>query len=287
MINNSLYKSCLFLTGGSVEKQTGTTDLEKLGGIGSKMPVTFACFFVAALSISGVPPFNGFFSKELVYHAALERGLIFYIAAIAGSFLTAASFLKLGHAAFLGKLSQEHKDVKEASLSMLMPMVLIALTCIVFGVYNYLPINKLIQPVLGVRLEGNNFSGMPANPKLVIITVVVLILALLNHLFGVKSKGSGLRAVDHIHHAPVLSDIYDKAERRFFDPYEAGMKFAKAVARVSWWSDKAIDWIYNRFTVNLSYAVSNQIRKLHNGNFSVYLGWSIAGLILVIVFLTH
>jgi NADH-quinone oxidoreductase subunit L len=100
MINNALYKSCLFLTGGSVEKQTGTTDLEKLGGIGSKMPITFACFIITALSISGVPPFNGFFSKELVYDGALERGFIFYLAAVVGSFFTAASFLKLGHAAF-------------------------------------------------------------------------------------------------------------------------------------------------------------------------------------------
>ena len=109
MINNALYKSCLFLTGGSVEKQTGTTDLAKLGGIWVKMPVTFLCFVITAVSISGVPPFNGFFSKELIYDAALERGTVFYLAAILGTFLTAASFLKLGHAAFLGKISESNK----------------------------------------------------------------------------------------------------------------------------------------------------------------------------------
>ena len=58
MINNAMYKSCLFLTGGAVEKQIGTTDLDKLGGLGVKMPITFACFVITALSISGVPPFN-------------------------------------------------------------------------------------------------------------------------------------------------------------------------------------------------------------------------------------
>lgn len=91
MINNALYKSCLFLSGGAVEKEAGTTDLSKLGGLAWKMPITFACFAVAAVSISGVPPFNGFFSKELIYDAALERGWIFYLAAVAGSFFTAAS----------------------------------------------------------------------------------------------------------------------------------------------------------------------------------------------------
>ena len=78
MINHAMYKSCLFLTGGAVEKQAGTTDLEKLGGLGRAMPVTTVCFLVAAASISGVPPFNGFFSKEMVYDAALESGWIFY-----------------------------------------------------------------------------------------------------------------------------------------------------------------------------------------------------------------
>lgn len=56
MLNNAIYKSCLFLSGGSVEEKTGTTDLSKLGGLGKFMPVTFACFLVASLSISGVPP---------------------------------------------------------------------------------------------------------------------------------------------------------------------------------------------------------------------------------------
>ncbi len=87
MINHAMYKSCLFLTGGSVEKQAGTTDLKKLGGIGRLMPVTFICFIIAAAAISGVPPLNGFFSKELVYDGALERHWIFYAAALSAHFL--------------------------------------------------------------------------------------------------------------------------------------------------------------------------------------------------------
>jgi len=192
MINHAMYKSCLFLTGGSVEKQAGTTDLKKLGGIGKYMPVTFICFIVAAAAISGVPPFNGFFSKELVYDGALERHWIFYAAALLGSFLTAASFLKLGHAAFLGKESEENKNVKEAPWQMLVPMITIASFCILFGVYNALPLNKLIQPILGLRLEGHNFAGFHVKTLLLAGTLISLTLALLNHMFGVKKSGSGL-----------------------------------------------------------------------------------------------
>jgi len=286
MINNALYKSCLFLTGGAVEKQTGTSNLEQLGGIGNKMPITFACFVITAVSISGVPPFNGFFSKELVYDAALERGLIFYIAAVVGSFFTAASFLKLGHAAFLGKIRKEHENIKEVPFAMLFPMVMIAALCVLFGVLNYVPLNMFIQPILGqARLEGKDFSGFPANFMLVAVTLIVLIGALLNHLWGVKRKGSGLKAVDHIHYAPVLSGIYDKAEKRYFDPFEIGLKVSGAFSRAAFNCDRAIDWLYDNLTVKLTFAFTDQIKRLHNGSYSRYLFWSLLGLVLIIIFL--
>jgi formate hydrogenlyase subunit 3/multisubunit Na+/H+ antiporter MnhD subunit len=288
MINNALYKSCLFLTGGSVEKQTGTTNLEKLGGLASKMPITFACFLITAVSISGVPPFNGFFSKELVYDGALERGLIFYIAAVLGSFFTAASFLKLGHSAFLGKLSQENKNVKEVSFPMLFPMIVIALICIIFGIFNSLPLNYLIQPILGKAMPGGeSFAGMPGNMKLVVITLIVLIAALLNHIYGVKKKGSGVKALDHIHFAPILSGIYNRAERRFFDPYEIGMNVAQKLSVIIFWCDRGIDWLYDVFSVKAAFVFTNQIKRLHNGNYSTYLLWSVVGAFLVVIFLLH
>jgi len=286
MINNAMYKSCLFLTGGSVEKQTGTSDLEKLGGIGWKMPITFICFIITAVSISGVPPFNGFFSKELVYDGALERGLIFYLAAVIGSFFTAASFLKLGHAAFLGKIREENKNVKEVNWAMLAPMVIIAIGCIVFGLWNALPIN-IIQPVLGAKLEGHSFAGFPANSMLVIITLIVLVGALLNHFYGVKAKGSGLKAVDHIHYAPGLSWLYDKAEKRWFDPYDIGMFFVGMATRIGWWIDKGIDWLYDVFIVRLTYAFTDMIKKAHNGSLVTYLAWSLVGAALAMIFLVR
>ena len=286
MINHAMYKSCLFLTGGSVEKQAGTTDLAKLGGLGRKMPITFACFLVAAASISGVPPFNGFFSKELVYDGALERGMIFYIAAILGSFLTAASFLKLGHAAYLGK-GESNKEVKEAPVRMLIPMITIAFICILFGLWNALPLNNLIQPILGTRLEGHNFSGLPHSALLVIITIVVLILAVLNHLYGFRKTGKAIKATDHIRYAPILSGAYDRAEKRFFDPYNIGLKIVSGFSKIALGIDRAIDWVYNTLVVSLTYAVTGAFRKLHTGNYRTYILWSVGVAAAIIVFLMH
>lgn len=283
MINHAMYKSCLFLTGGSVEKQAGTTDLSKLGGLGKMMPITFICFLITAASISGVPPFNGFFSKELIYDGALERGMIFYVAAVLGSFLTAASFLKLGHAAYMGKATKQ--GVKEAPVAMLIPMITIASFCILFGVWNALPLNKLIQPILGARIEGHNFAGWPTNNMIVVVTVAVLIAAFLNHLYGVRRAGSGLKAADHIHYAPGLKSIYATAEEGKLDPYNIGMAITNIFAYLASICDKATNWIYDDLAPGAASVITGTIRRLHTGNYRAYIFWSVAAMAIVISFM--
>jgi len=285
MLNNAMYKCCLFLTGGSVERQAGTTDLTKLGGLARRMPVTFACFVMTAAAISGVPPFNGFFSKELVYDGALERGVIFYLAALVGSFLTAASFLKLGHAAYLGKSNSGTQKVKEAPVAMLVPMAAIALACLLFGVWNALPIKGLILPAVAKHIKGHSFAPLSLNILLVILTVVVLIAALLNHLYGVRRTGQGVKASDHIRHAPVLEGIYDRAEKGYFDPYNIGLRFATFFSKTMFLLDKAIDWVYNVFVVGLADGLAALLKRLHTGNYSTYILWSIGVSALVVIFL--
>jgi NADH:ubiquinone oxidoreductase subunit 5 (subunit L)/multisubunit Na+/H+ antiporter MnhA subunit len=246
-----------------------------------KMPLTFIAFAVAALSISGVPPFNGFFSKELVYHAARERGLVFYIVAVAGAFLTAASFLKLGHAVFLGKPRQEFKEVKEAPVAMLLPMGILAITCVIFGIFNYLPLNNFIQPILGARLNGQSFVGASGDWVLVFITVIVLLGALIHHIIAVKKAGCALKAADHIHYAPVLSVFYRLAEKRYFDPYEIGLKFINRITVLFWKIDRMVDWMYNSFIAGSACFFSRVIRRMHAGYYIIYVSWSLLGALII------
>ncbi|MEA5115081.1 MAG: proton-conducting transporter membrane subunit [Geobacteraceae bacterium] len=286
MINHAMYKSCLFLTGGSVESRAGTTDLMKLGGIGKRMPITFACFIIAAAAISGVPPFNGFFSKELVYDGALECHWIYYAGALLGSFLTAASFLKLGHAAFLGRNDDLSSKVKEAPLSMLVPMVVIAGGCVLFGVANRLPLDNLIVPIIGAeRAAGHHFSGFPENTFLLIMTVTVLLAAYVNHMYGVGKTGTGAGAVDHIHYAPIFHPIYESAEKRLFDPYDIGMMMIQGIARLAWWIDRANDWLYNVAVVRMTLYFSLSIRRLHSGSYAVYIVWTVVGAVCMCIYM--
>jgi NADH-quinone oxidoreductase subunit L len=278
MINHAMYKSGLFLTGGAVEKQAGTTDLARLSGLAGRMPITFACFLVTAASISGVPPFNGFFSKELVYEGALDRGWIFYAIAAAGSFLTAASFLKLGHAAYFGARRSENEGVQEAPIGMLLPMATIAGFCLFFGIFNRIPIDSLVAPIVGAEHIGA-FSGWPQSPFLVAMTLGILFLALLNHAYGSRRSGSGLGAADHIHYALPLRPIYDAAEKGELDPYNIGLRIANGFAALCALIDRAIDWFYEKAVVSGTRLLSRAICGIHSGNYSLYILWSLAGIL--------
>lgn len=295
MVNNAMYKSTLFLTGGAVEQQAGTTDLKKISGLAAKMPITWLCFAVAAFSISGFPFTNGFYSKEMVYDGALERGWIFYAAAAIGSFFTAASFLKLGHAAFKGVFKAPKAEVKEAPLALLVPMVIIAAACLLFGLGNIIPINGLIVPaVSGVPevqkflAEGNHFWSIIPHPYWVVgVTCVTLALAWLNHRYGVKKTGTGLGAVDHIHYAPVAHQLYDAAERRWFDPYVIALRILDVVAYVGYSIDRGIDFLTDKAAATLTYSASTGVRQAHTGSHAIYLAWSVAGGMAVLFYLLY
>jgi len=286
MINHVIYKCCLFLTAGSIEKQTGTTNLKQISGLGGFMPITAICFIIAALSISGVPPFNGFFSKELVFDAALESGMIFYIAAVLGAFLTAASFLKLGHAAFFGPVklpkNVQKDDVLEAPGAMLLPMIVLALICILFGVWNALPLS-FIQPLLGSDLAGANYAGWPHSITLVLISVGVLLLAGLNHYLGYRHTGEGLKAADHIHYLPGLHLIYNGAEKHYFDPYDIIMLIFRMISYVCFYIDRAINWIYDVLMVKIVSSTSAAMKLFNNGSISRYISWTFSGVVFLLL----
>ena len=276
MVNHATYKSCLFYTAGAVERQTGTTDLNKLGGLGRKMPITCAGFIVAACAIAGVPPFNGFFSKELIFDAALEINVGFYIVAALGAFFTAASFLKLGHTVFFGKTTKAAKNAKEAPWQMLAPICVLALVCILFGVGNPLPLQGLIEPVLGSSLE-HSFAGLPHNWVLVAISVAVLLLAVANHRFGVKRSGKPLGASDHFHYAPGLKQAYAVVETGLLDPYNLCGKVVDVLAVVLLAIDRAIDWIYSKLIIKLATLLAKGFNLAYSGRHWAYVIWVIVG----------
>lgn len=155
-INHTLFKGLLFLTAGSVLYATGTTYLEKLGGLARKMPKTTILFIIGALSISGIPPFNGFYSKWLIYQATFEKaaqtGNIAYalvtVVCVVTSVLTLASFIKVGHSVFFGQLAPGLENAKDPPLSMRIAMWILAALCVFTGLFPNIMMNYIIIPAV-------------------------------------------------------------------------------------------------------------------------------------------
>ncbi|MFH0855841.1 MAG: proton-conducting transporter membrane subunit [Candidatus Omnitrophota bacterium] len=169
MFNNAIYKNGLFLVGGVVEKKKGTFDLDKLGGLARYMPLTFISALILSLSISGVPPFNGFSSKWMIYQGAFlgltasSGALLRFIYAFAlisamfGSALTLASFIKFIHAIFLGQENNARKkEPAGVSWKMLTPLLVLSGLCVLLGVFSDSFIKGFLAPDFSFVL---NYAG--------------------------------------------------------------------------------------------------------------------------------
>ncbi len=159
LFNHAIFKSLLFLNAGSVESQIGTRDLKEMGGLSRKMPVTSATSLVASLSIAGIPPFNGFWSKLFIILACVQAGKIWLaLFAVIGSILTLASFLKVQRYAFFGQAKETLSEIKESPVPMTIAMVSLALICLAIGLLSPFVINYLINPAVGAVANGVGYG---------------------------------------------------------------------------------------------------------------------------------
>lgn len=131
---HAMMKGCLFLCAGAIILQTGKRRISHLGGIGLKMPLTMACFTLAALSMVGIPPFNGFLSKLLLSLGALDAGAPAYVfLLIISSLLNAAYYLPIVVAAFFAPPGETGGKSLEAPPVMLAPIIVLAAGTFVFA----------------------------------------------------------------------------------------------------------------------------------------------------------
>jgi NADH:ubiquinone oxidoreductase subunit 5 (subunit L)/multisubunit Na+/H+ antiporter MnhA subunit len=215
---------------------------------------------IGALSISGIPPFNGFFSKWMIYQGLLEKTallsagyqlwmLICIILALFGSALTLASFMKFIHAVFLGKKPQNLAEVKETSFNQWLATGILSTLCIVFGIFAMpIPVNTFIAPVLqefGWTLPG--FTGL-YNPQLLVVMLLLAfglgigIYALLKkvrfddvYLGGMDPSDqfriAGTGFYNEIRNMFPLNAIFKAAENKYFDMYNIGGNSTFGLAR--------------------------------------------------------
>ena len=155
MVNLAIYGTMLFLMSGAVGRASGSDDIEEMGGLARRMPITFTCSLIAAAAISGIPPFNGFVSKWLIYQSLLDLrsglGVAMLVVAVFGSSLTLASFVKVIYSAFLSRPPVKPvgaDSVGGESFFTAVPMIILAVACIGLGLYPQVLTGNVLIPAV-------------------------------------------------------------------------------------------------------------------------------------------
>jgi len=286
MLNNAIYKSGLLMGAGAVERATGKTDLDELGGLAKNLPLTFAGMMVCALAISGVPPLNGFASKWMIYqslieltHSGMKSWFVFLAVAMFGSALTLASFIKVLHAVFLGKgaesLSDEIKQGEKIEKGSLMNMGITvgvtAIASIVFGVFAFaLPLKYMIFPAIGKEAyPAGAWVPIAATGLLLLGLAIGLVIYLMSNFNLRTSKAfiggeeetpdmrlSGTDFYNALRDYGLMRWLYKGAEKGLFDVYIVG---------------RAVTGYFIR-----------DLKLLHSGVLPSYLSWMLVGLVILL-----
>ncbi|HKK41070.1 MAG TPA: complex I subunit 5 family protein [Bacteroidales bacterium] len=282
MVNHTMYKSGLFLVAGNIEDRYGTDQMEHLGGAARLMPLTFVSALIFSLSISGIPPLNGFASKWLIYQGIIDFGqgtgianrlwMIWLGLAVLGSALTLASFIKFLAGIFLGRTKNASTPRSGAKPLMTIPSLILALLCLLTGIFasGYV-IPRIIKPLYsGFSGPGIWQSGLVA--MLILVSVIVGIVTYLltltgkfryedSYIGGEKdqdlSRASVLDFYRTISSNKIFAGFYYGAVRKWFDIYDLGKKMVFSCSRV--------------------------VSKWHTGILPLYVAWLITGLVTLMI----
>ncbi|MFZ0473541.1 MAG: proton-conducting transporter membrane subunit [Bacteroidales bacterium] len=282
MINNAIYKSGLFLSTGAVERQTGKSDISELGGLSKAMPITFFASLIFAMSISGVPPFNGFASKWMIYQGIIDFGagegiasslwIIWLGLAVLGSALTLASFIKFIGGIFLGREEPAFSKIKEVPILMWLPMAVLALFCIVFGVFaTGWIVPKLFMPVTGAF----TFSGLWNSSFVSLLVLISIILGLLVYLATGRKK---FRTEDSFIGGEKMQDRTAYPATEFYKTFTEFSFVSRIYKRAE---EKAFD-IYD-ISKHAVFWFSGKLSNAHTGLLPAYVIWVCAGLIIMLL----
>lgn len=278
VFNHAFFKCMLFLVAGSLIHQVSTNDLDQMGGLRKKMPWTYFAALIACLSISGIPPFSGFFSKDEILSGALQNGhpAIFAIGLFT-SLLTAFYMFRLFFLAFHGTPRSEavraghvHED-----FAMTLPIVCLAIPSAASGIL----CKGLFENLLGKGETVSSVSPFAEYIPAIASAAGIFGIALAWFLYA-RPKANISRALDSTNRGPVYRTIYNKF---YFDEgYYAFVRqfvFGGIARTARAFEDFVIGNIVKGATGLVKFGGA-LVRQIETGNLFIYIGTFVVGVIL-------
>ena len=265
LMSHAFFKALLFLCAGVIIHMLGTRDMRKMGGLRRYMPITFSTFVIGSLSLSAIPPFNGFWSKDMILESAYRQGgffgyIIFFIGVVTAA-ITFAYTIRMIALVFLGKESEFAKKMRgkreEAPKVMLIPLIILAFFCLASGFLHSFFIPAFSQ-IITIE-KTSEFMGLEILP-LTFSLFSLLIGGLPAYLIYVKRK--------------VLPQ---KITEKGF------MNFVYKVLANAYYFDS----FYNLIFVKGTTIISSKVRKIQTGILNINMLAFLAGILCLILLVFH
>ncbi|MEA3413702.1 MAG: proton-conducting transporter membrane subunit [Pseudomonadota bacterium] len=163
VFNYATYQAAIFMSVFAVVYRTGTADLNKLGGLITRMPISFVAMLAGIIGLAGLPPMSGFVSKWFIYRSLLIEGEpLLFVGAVIGTLGTILSVYKLIHNMFLGQLRLEHVKVREAPPTMSIPMLVLVAVVFATGWFPGIVLDWVaaVQASIGLPVIAHHWGGI-------------------------------------------------------------------------------------------------------------------------------
>jgi hydrogenase-4 component B len=309
--NHALFKSLLFLGAGAISNATHTVDLEQLGGLQSRMPVTGSALLVACCSIAGLPLFNGFVGEWVIFRSLFAGSLLSNtkaqvilpltvgILALIGG-LAAACFIKVFGVAFLGRprsVAAEHAE--EVPLAMRGGMSLLAAACLLIGIFPGLllmPLVSLVQVLVpGAGMPPETLSIVRIIPLAASIILAATIAAALikrreriarTWACGLPKLTSRMQYTSTVFSKPirfVFSSVY--RPNRKIDRLPSDQPYFPVSITYHSKRTTSYEKAFYRPFAEMILSAARQLRRMQTGNIQVYLLYIFLTLVLLLAFL--
>jgi len=279
LVNHAIFKALLFLSAGAVIYIAHhTKDAWKLGGLIKTAPLVALFMAMGSLSLAGVPPFSGFFSKELVVASAWEWGNGF-----TKTFVTIAALLSIGYITrlwiliFLGEPRNEEiagSVHKPSNLWIRLPLGILAFVTLFIAIWQ----SDIIHYIVGGEVEEPHIAGLTAfmlTGMLVIFLIVVgLYVKGLNLLYKIASH----HFVQTIHQV-LFNGYYVEAMITWISKNIIVGAIAKAAR---WFDTYVIDWLVNA-TIPATYGIFKAFKAGHSGKIGTYMGQFVLGVAIIVI----
>jgi multicomponent Na+:H+ antiporter subunit D len=160
LVNHALFKSLLFLCAGAIVHRTGLTRLSEMGGLARRMPLVTTAFVIGALSIAGIPPFNGYVSLGLIHAGLLGRHEVAaYILMLIAQVITIAALGRAAWLAFFRPRPEGHGELERLRPGMLAGLASLAGCCLAFGVAPGFFLETVMAPAVAGLLHPARYAS--------------------------------------------------------------------------------------------------------------------------------